>query len=76
MQWFNIKKGDMIILLSLLLMEYKTKVITLRNDNGSQFISAVVRQILKRICVDQEFPHVATSEENDYFEALHSNIQR
>jgi putative transposase len=30
---FNIKKGDVIIFLSLLLMEYKIEGITLRNDN-------------------------------------------
>ena len=40
---FNIKKGDVIILLSLLLMEYKIEGITLRNDNGSQLIATVVR---------------------------------
>ena len=73
---FNIKKGDVIILLSLLLMEYKIEGITIRNDNGSQFIAHVVRQFLKDKGVNQEFTHVATPEENAYIEALHSNIQR
>jgi len=73
---FNIKKGDVIILLSLLLMEYKIEGITLRNDNGSQFIATVVRQFLKEKGVNQEFTHVATPEENAYIEALHSNVQR
>ena len=73
---FNIKKGDVIILLSLLLMEYKIEGITLRNDNGSQFIAGVVRQFLKEKGVNQEFTHVATPEENAYIEALHSNVQR
>jgi len=73
---FNIKKGDVIILLSLLLMEYKIEGITLRNDNGSQFIAGVVRQFLKDKGVNQEFTHVATPEENAYIEALHSNVQR
>lgn len=73
---FNIKKGDVIVLLSLLLLEYKIKGITIRNDNGSQFIAGVVRQFLKDKGVNQEFTHVATPEENAYIEALHSNIQR
>ena len=73
---FNIKKGDVIVLLSLLLMEYKIEGITLRNDNGSQFIANVVRQFLKEKGVNQEFTHVATPEENAYIEALHSNVQR
>jgi hypothetical protein len=39
---FNIKNGDVFILLSLLLMEYKIEGITIRNHNGSQFIATVV----------------------------------
>lgn len=73
---FNIKKGDVIILLSLLLLEYKIEGITIRNDNGSQFIAHVVRAFLKEKGVNQEFTHVATPEENAYIEALHSNVQR
>ena len=73
---FNIKKGDVIVLLSLLLMEYKIENITIRNDNGSQFIAGVVRQFLKEKGVNQEFTHVATPEENAYIEALHSSVQR
>ncbi len=73
---FNIKKGDMIILLSLLLMDYKIENVTIRNDNGAQFIATVVRQFLKEKGVNQEFTHVATPEENAYIESLHSNIQR
>jgi putative transposase len=38
---FNIKKGDVIVLLSLLLMEYKIEGITLKKDNGSHFIAGV-----------------------------------
>mgnify|MGYP001032575231 FL=1 len=73
---FNIKKGDVIILLSLLLMDYKIENVTIRNDNGAQFIATVVRQFLKEKGVNQEFTHVATPEENAYIESLHSNIQR
>jgi transposase InsO family protein len=73
---FNIIKGDVIVLLSLLLMEYKIEGITLRNNNGSHFIAGVVRQFLKDKGVNQEFTHIATTEENAYIEALHSNVQR
>jgi transposase InsO family protein len=44
---FNIKKGDVMMLLSILLLEYKIEGITLRNDNGSPFIANVVRQFFK-----------------------------
>lgn len=73
---FNIKKGDVAILLSLLLIDYDIKAVTIRNDNGSQFIAGVVRQFLKEKGVNQEFTHIATPEENAYIEALHSNIER
>jgi putative transposase len=73
---FNIKKGDVIVLLSMLLMEYKIQGMTIRNDNGSQFIAGIVREYLKSKNVTQEFTHVATPEENAYIEALHSNVQR
>lgn len=68
---FNIKKGDVIVLLSLLLMEYKIEQETIRNDNGAQFIAQAVRQFLQENGVQQEFTLVATPEENAYIEALH-----
>lgn len=73
---FNIKKGDVIVLLSLLLMEHQIEQVTIRNDNGAQFIATVVRNFLKDKGVNQEFTHVATPQENAYIEALHSNVQR
>jgi transposase InsO family protein len=72
----SIKKGDVLVMLSLMLMEYKTKGMSLRNDNGSQFIASAVRQFLKDKGITQEFSHVATPEDNAYIEALHSNLQR
>ena len=59
-----------------MLMEYKTEGMSLRNDNGSQFIATAVRQFLKEKGISQEFSHVATPEDNAYIEALHSNLQR
>ena len=72
----NIKKGDVLVMLSLMLLEYKAEGMCLRNDNGSQFIAQAVRQYLKDKGVYQEFSHVATPEDNAYIEALHSNLQR
>lgn len=73
---YNIRKGDVLIMLSLLLLEYKPEGMTLRNDNGSQFIAGAVRQFLKDKEVYQEFSHVATPQDNPYIEGLHSIIER
>lgn len=72
----SIKKGDVLVMLSLMLMEYQAEGMTLRNDNGSQFIAGTVREYLKEKKILQEFSHVATPEDNAYIEALHSNLQR
>ena len=72
----NIKKGDVLVMLSLMLLEYKSEGMSIRNDNGSQFIAAVVREYLREKGVYQEFSHVATPQDNAYIEALHSNLQR
>jgi len=72
----SIKKGDVLVMLSLMLLEYRAEGMSLRNDNGSQFIAGAVRQYLKDKGIYQEFSHVATPEDNAYIEALHSNVQR
>jgi len=72
----HIRKGDVLLLLSLLLLEYKAEGMSIRNDNGSQFIAQAVREYLKEKGVYQEFSHVATPEDNAYIEAFHSNLQR
>jgi putative transposase len=72
----NIKKGDVLVMLSLMLLEYKAEGMSLRNDNGSQFIAQTVLQYLKEKEILQEFSHVATPEDNAFIEALHSNLQR
>jgi putative transposase len=59
-----------------MLLEYKAEGMSLRNDNGSQFIANAVREYLKEKGVYQKFSHVATPEDNAYIEALHSNLQR
>jgi putative transposase len=72
----HIKKGDVLLMLSLMLLEYKAEGMSIRNDNGSQFIARVVREYLKEKGIYQEFSHVATPEDNAYIEAFHSNVQR
>jgi transposase InsO family protein len=72
----SIKQGEVLLMLSLMLLEYKAEGMSLRNDNGSQFIAAAVRQYLKDKGIYQEFSHIATPEDNAYIEALHSNLQR
>ncbi|MEO5997541.1 MAG: DDE-type integrase/transposase/recombinase [Chitinophagaceae bacterium] len=72
----SIKKGDVLVMLSLMLREYKAEAMTRRNDNVSQFITVAVMQYLKDKGVYREvFSHVATPEDNAYIEALKSNIQ-
>jgi transposase InsO family protein len=72
----SIKKGDVLVLLSLMLLEYKTEGMSIRNDNGSQFIANAVKEFLKQKGILQQFSHVATPEDNAFIEALHSNLQR
>lgn len=52
------------------------KGVTVRNDNGSQFIANKVRNYLLYLEAKQEFTHVATPEENSYIEAFHSILER
>jgi hypothetical protein len=58
----SIKKGDVLVMLSLMLLDYKTEGMRIRNDNGSQFVATAVRTYLKEKGVLQEFSHVATPE--------------
>lgn len=72
----SIKKGDVLLMLSLMLLEYKAEGMSIRNDNGSQFIASAVREYLREKGIYQEFSHVATPQDNAYIEAFHSNVQR
>jgi len=72
----HIRKGDVLVMLSLMLLEYKAEGMSIRNDNGSQFIAQVGRAYLKDKGILQEFSHVGTPEDNAYIEAFHSNLKR
>jgi len=74
--WWRMRKENVIWLLHQILQQYEVSGITLRNDNGSQFIAHAVRDYLKEKQVAQEFIHVATPEENSFIEAHHSIVER
>jgi transposase InsO family protein len=72
----SIRKMDVINLFRKINNEYGIKGVTVRNDNGSQFIANDVKQFLRSAEAKQEFTHVATPQENSYIEAFHSIVQR
>ncbi|MCM5530532.1 IS3 family transposase [Parasegetibacter sp. NRK P23] len=73
---WRMRKEQVRWLLSQVLQKQPANGITLRNDNGSQFIANMVRDYLKDQGVSQEFTHVATPEENAFIEAYHSIVER
>ena len=50
--------------------------ITLRTDNGSQFLAHSVRAYLKHIQIDHEFSFVATPQDNGHIESFHKTLGR
>ena len=76
--WWQMRKEHVIWLIHRILGQHQdvTQTITLRNDNGSQFIAHAVREYLQDRGVSQEFIHVATQEENCFIESYHSILQR
>jgi putative transposase len=63
-------------LLHRILQQHPIEGITLRNDNGSQFIAHAVRDYLKEQQVNQEFIHVACPQENSFIEAYHRGLAK
>ena len=49
--------------------------VTIRTDNGSQFIAHKLRDYLKGVEIRQEFIHVSSPRENGYIESLHSILE-
>ena len=72
----SIRQYDVILLMDGIIRTYPIKNMTIRNDNGSQFMANNVRKYLDGQGIIQEFTHIATPEENAYIEALHSNLER
>lgn len=72
----SVRQNDVVDMMRKLHLMYNLKSVTIRNDNGSQFIAHKVRDYLKQLEARQEFTHVATPEENSYIESFHSIMQR
>lgn len=72
----SIRKMDVINIFRRINNAFGIKGVTVRNDNGSQFIANDVKQFLRTVEANQEFIHIATPEENAYIEAFHSIVQR
>lgn len=49
--------------------------VTVRNDNGSQFIANSVKEFFSSQGITQEFTHIATPEENAHIESFHSILE-
>lgn len=74
---WNIRKEDFIRMVGEVLKDQPGGVqLTIRSDNGSQFIANDVIQYLEHMGVSHEFIHPATPEENAHIESFHSIMQR
>ncbi len=51
-------------------------LVTLRSDNGSQFVAKTVREHLKENQIFQEFIKPATPQQNGYVESFHSTVEK
>jgi putative transposase len=72
----SIRKIDLLKMINRIDLTHGLKGVTVRNDNGSQFIANKVRHYLRTLEANQEFTHIATPEENSYIEAFHSILER
>ena len=72
----SIRKIDLLRMINRVDLTHGLKGVTVRNDNGSQFMANKVRHYLKHLEANQEFTHIATPEENPYIEAFHSIFER
>lgn len=72
----SIRKYQVVAMLRRIDQRYPLKGVTIRNDNGSQFLALVVRELLENLGAFQEFTHVATPEDNSYIEALHGLLEK
>lgn len=52
------------------------ELVTVRSDNGSQFVAKMVREFLAEMKLTQEFTRPATPQQNGHVEAWHSIVER
>jgi transposase InsO family protein len=50
---YNIRKDEALMLLSLIIIQYRIIGFIIRNDNGSQFIATIIRLYLKERGITQ-----------------------
>lgn len=76
LQW-SIKQEDVSALLQSIIDDFiLPKSVTVRNDNGSQFESNLVRTFLSNRNINQEFTRPATPEQNAHIESYHSILEK
>jgi len=74
---YSVKKQDVAALFSFISEHFALpQGVTVRNDNGSQFTTHLVRQHLHDLGIAQEFTKPATPEQNAHIEAYHSIVER
>ncbi len=75
MQW-SIKKEDVVALFQDIRLNMPTVTkITVRSDNGSQFVSHLVREHFETHGIEHEFTRPATPEQNAHIESDHSIVE-
>ncbi len=57
-------------------LQPKNILVTIRSDNGSQFVAKTVREHLKKNQIFQELIKPATPEQNGYIESFHSTVEK
>lgn len=81
---FSMKSERVIVLINQLILQYlqpedllnRKVFVTIRNDNGSQFIAKIVREHLQKNQIFQEFIKPATPEQNGHIESFHSTVEK
>ena len=81
---YSMKSKRVIALINQLILQYlqpedllNRKVsVTIRSDNGSQFIAKLVREHLQENQIFQEFIKPATPEQNGHIESFHSTVEK
>ncbi len=81
---FSMKSDKVILLIDQLILNFlqprdllKTNIkVTIRSDNGSQFVAKIVRRHLQENQIFQEFIKPATPQQNGYIESFHSTVEK
>ncbi len=73
----SIKKEDVVALFTYIRQNFiLPQKVTVRSDNGSQFVAQLVRNQLIEMKINQEFTKPATPEQNAHIESYHSIVER